>query len=152
MKGSALVLGLGNPILSDDGVGIVLARRLEGKIPNVDVATTAMVGLDLLDLIARYPRLFVIDAFVGPGGQPGTLRRLSPEVGTLHLFSSHGVNFFEIHELGRLMGKPMPEVSIYGIEIADEIPFGEELTKEVAEKLEGNAAEIEQDILEYFNT
>jgi len=147
MSGKALILGLGNPILSDDGIGIVVARRLQGKIPAVDVATSATVGLDLLDMIEDYQRLFVIDALATPDGRPGTLHKLTPDTGTLHLFSSHGVNFNEILELGRNLGKPMPEiVCIYGIEIGREIPFGETLTDPVAGRLEENLKRIEQEI------
>jgi hydrogenase maturation protease len=142
MKAAALILGLGNQILSDDGIGIALARRLEGKIPGVDVATTAMVSLDLLDRIAGYRRLFIIDALTCLGGHPGTL----------HLCSSHGINFYEIIELGRQLDKPIPEVSIFGIEIAEEIPFGEQLSDAMAERLEGNLVEIERQIRAYIKT
>jgi hydrogenase maturation protease len=144
---ATLILGLGNPILSDDGIGIVLARRLEKRLPDVDVATANMVGLDLLEVIGGYRVLFVIDALATVGGRSGTLHLLSPADGTLHLFSSHGVNFFEILELGRQLGKPMPEVkAIYGIEIDRELPFGEELTALVANKLENYIEEIVRDI------
>lgn len=147
MSAKTLILGLGNPILSDDGIGIVVAQRLKGKIPNADVATANMVNLDLLDLVSGYDRIFVIDALATPNGQPGTLRKLTPDDGALHLFSSHGVNFFEILELGRQLGKPMPKmVEIYGIEIGGEIPFGEGLTKEVAGKVGENVVAIEREI------
>jgi hydrogenase maturation protease len=149
MISKTLILGLGNPILSDDGIGIIVARRLDGRIPNVDVVTAAMVNLDLLDLITGYDRLFVIDALASPDGRPGTLRKLTLDAGTLHLFSSHGVNFFEILELGKQLDRPMPEVAdIYGIEIGGEIPFGEALTKEVARTLEENVERIEREIRE----
>ncbi|WP_432820943.1 hydrogenase maturation protease [Trichloromonas sp.] len=148
MSAHTLILGLGSPILSDDGIGIVMARRLKGRIPGVEAATAAMISLDLLEQIAGYRRLFVIDALARPGATPGTLHRLAPESGTLHLFCSHGINFDEILQLGRQLGTPMPEVSIYGIEIADEIPFGEQLSELMVEQLEGNLAEIERDIRE----
>ncbi len=146
MKASALILGLGNPILSDDGIGIEIARQLKGKIRGVDVITASMVSLDLLDQISGYQQLFVIDALARPCGQTGSLHRLTAECGSLHLFSSHGINFYEILELGRQLGKPIPEVRIYGIEIAKEIPFGEQLSEAMAERLGGNLTEIEQDI------
>jgi hydrogenase maturation protease len=152
MKASALILGLGNPILSDDGIGIALAQRLEDRLPGIDVATTAMVSLDLLDLISGYRQLFIIDALTCPGGCPGTLHRLTPECGTLHLCSSHGINFYEIIELGRQLDKPIPEVNLFGIEIAEEIPFGEQLSDAMAERLEENLAEIEREIRAYIKT
>lgn len=152
MTSSALILGLGNPILSDDGIGITLARLLEGRLPCIDVATAAMVSLDLLDQITGYRQLFVIDAVTSLGGQPGTLHRLTAESGTLHLFSSHGMNFYDMIELGRQLGKPMPKVRIYGIKIAEEIPFGEKLSQAMEKRLEVNRAEIERDIREWSKT
>ncbi|MBI5443655.1 MAG: hydrogenase maturation protease [Deltaproteobacteria bacterium] len=120
-----LVLGLGNPILSDDGVGLAVARELRGRVDGVDVRTTPMVGLEILDWIGSYGRVFLVDALTTRGGRVGAVRRLTPDDGTLHLFSSHGVNFFELLELGRRLGHPVPEVGgIYGIEIGDEVAFG----------------------------
>ncbi len=46
-----LVLGIGNPVLSDDGVGLSIARSLEGEIEGVEVIAADVSGLNLLDLI-----------------------------------------------------------------------------------------------------
>lgn len=147
MKSSALILGLGNPILSDDGIGILIAQRLAERIPGADVATSACVGLDLLELVTGYHHLFVIDAIAVPDGRPGTLQKLTPEDGTAHLFSSHGINFWEILELGRQLGRPIPEdVVIYGIEIGSEIPFGEDLSAAMEGTLEENLMRIKREI------
>jgi len=143
-----LVLGMGNPILSDDGIGLHVARALAGKFPGVEVATTAMVGLDVLEIIEGYDRLFLIDALTTRDNRPGTLHRLTVEDGTLHLFSSHGVNFFELLSLGRELGCKMPEVAgIYGIEIGDDVAFGGELTERLERMADGVAEDICSDIL-----
>jgi hydrogenase maturation protease len=142
-----LILGMGNPILSDDGVGLFIARQLEGKIPGVDVITTAMAGLNILDLVIGYDKLFVIDAVLTDGKSLGNLKKLTEDEGSLHLFSSHGLNFPELMRLGRELGYKMPDVvAIYGIDIGNEIAFGEGLSPELRRKMTSVVDEILQDI------
>jgi len=142
-----LILGMGNPILSDDGVGLFIAGQLEGKIPDVDVITTAMAGLNILDLVIGYDKIFVIDAVLTDGRSLGNLKKLTENEGSLHLFSSHGLNFPELLRLGRELGYKMPDVvAIYGIDIGNEIAFGEALTPELRRKMTSVVDEILQDI------
>jgi hydrogenase maturation protease len=133
-----LVLGMGNPILSDDGVGLLVARALEGEVPGVDVVTTEMVGLNVLDMLIGYDTVFLIDAATTKNGAVGDVHQLNEGSGSLHLFSSHGVNFPDLLQLGKEFGYKMPEVAaIYGIEISEEAFFGEGLSSELAAKLDG---------------
>jgi hydrogenase maturation protease len=133
-----LVLGMGNPILSDDGVGIVVANALEGKVDGLDVATSAMIGLDLLDAITGYDKVYLIDAMCTRDGMVGEVKKISREggAGTMHLFTSHGIHFFELMELGKRCGLNMPEIgAVYGIEIGDSVCFGNSLTVELQKKI-----------------
>jgi hydrogenase maturation protease len=133
-----LVLGMGNPILSDDGVGIVIANALEGKVIGAHVATSAMIGLDLLDAMSGYDKVYLIDAMCTRDGKIGEVKKISREggVGTMHLFTSHGINFFELMELGKRCGLNMPEIgAVYGIEIGDNVCFGSSLTMELQGKI-----------------
>jgi hydrogenase maturation protease len=133
-----LVLGMGNPILSDDGVGIVVANALEGKVDGLDVATSAMIGLDLLDAVTGYDKVYLIDAMCTRDGMVGEVKKISKEggAGTMHLFTSHGIHFFELMELGKRCGLNMPEIGgVYGIEIGDSVCFGSSLTMELQEKI-----------------
>lgn len=149
----ALILGMGNPILSDDGVGLFVAGKLRGRIPRVDVITTAMVGLSVLDEIAGYDTLFLIDAVTTKGRCPGELKKLEWGEGSLHLFSSHGLNLPELVQLGQDLGYQMPTVAaIYGIEIGDELDFGERLSPELHEKTQSIVQEILADIGSYLGT
>jgi hydrogenase maturation protease len=142
-----LILGMGNPILSDDGVGLFLSRRLEGMIEGVDIVTSVLIGLDLLDIVAGYDKIFLIDAVTTRKGKLGEFRKLAPEEGSIHLFTSHGVNFYELMELGNQIGLKMPEVcGIYGIEIGDDVEFGTELSPEIEVKLDSMAEIIVRDI------
>jgi len=144
-----LILGMGNPILSDDGVGLLAAEKLLDRIPGTDVASSAMIGLSLFDLIIGYDMLFIIDAMTTRDGKLGELKKIGEDDrhGTLHLFSSHGLNIFELMELGVRCGYDMPRLlAVYGIEIGDEVAFGEALSLALNEKLPAVVEEIIDDI------
>lgn len=124
-----LILGLGNPILSDDGIGLILTKNLEGKIPGADTASITLAGLELMDILVGYDHVFLIDAATGTGGEPGELKEICDGKGALHLFTSHGVNFFELIKMGRDAGLKMPEpAAVFGIEIGIATDFGTDLS------------------------
>lgn len=144
-----LILGMGNPILSDDGIGMHVARVLEGVFADTDVRTCALIGLDLLDIVTEYDRVFVIDAVQDRRYSPGTVVKLAVAEETLHLFSSHGLHFFEILQLGKNVGIAVPEVvGIYGVAIGMECPFGESLSLQMACFLD----EIVRQIVEHVSS
>lgn len=124
-----LILGLGNPILTDDGIGLILTENLEGKFPGADTTSIILAGVELLDILAGYDHVFLIDAATGTGGEFGELKEISDGKGALHLFTSHGVNFFDLLKLGRDMGLKMPEpAAVFGIEIGNATDFGTALS------------------------
>jgi hydrogenase maturation protease len=142
-----LILGLGNPILSDDGIGLSIAQRLEGRWSGVDVTTTTIVGLGLLDLVKGYDKVFLIDACIRQGRHPGKVIKLAKGDGALHLFSSHGLDFFQLLRLGKSFGYKMPDVGgIYGVEIGDDVSFGEEISAELKIRFESITKEIVEDL------
>ena len=133
-----LVLGLGNPILSDDGVGFHIVRELEGNLDRqeVTVAETSMAGLSLLDLLAGYDRAIIIDAIRTNGGKVGQIYRLGPEAFdvTRHVASPHEVSLTTALRLGRRLGLALPQqIDIFAVEVADTSTFSEECTPQVAE-------------------
>ena len=135
-----LVLGLGNPILSDDGVGLRVARELENRLDQqeVTVVETSMAGLDLLDLLAGYDRAIIVDAIQTVGGKSGQIYRLAPEAfdATRHAASPHDVNFATALELGKRLGLTLPQqIVIFAIEVADASTFSEECTPQVRQAI-----------------
>ena len=135
---NTLILGVGNPILTDDGIGIKIARKIREGNPNLEVIETSEAGIALLDLIAGYDRLIIIDSIKTERGKPGKLYKLglkdlkpardSP--------SSHGIDIATAFELGQRLGYRMPQfVSIYAVEIKDNTTFAEECTQEVKERI-----------------
>jgi hydrogenase maturation protease len=150
-----LILGMGNPILSDDGVGLSIAEKLRDSIHGADVAISSMIGLELFDLILGYDTLFIVDAMTTKGGEAGALKKISEhdQCGTLHLFSSHGLNIFELMELGARCGLEMPHLkAVYGIEIGSEVAFGGSLSTALSEKLPAIIEEITTDINSFLDS
>ncbi len=131
-----LILGMGSPILSDDGVGIWVAKALEGRLnqQEITVMETSMAGLNLLDLLVNFDRAIIIDAIQTVGGKVGQIYRLEPEalVATRHAASPHDVNFATALELGNRLGLALPQqIIIFAIEVEDVTTFSEECTPEV---------------------
>ncbi len=135
---SILILGMGNPILTDDGVGIKIARKLKEDNPELEVVETSEAGMALLDFVVGYDKLIIIDSIKTEQGKPGELYKLGledfkPDMGFL---SSHGVDIATAVELGRRAGYKMPEyISLYAVEIKDNSTFGEKCTEEIEERI-----------------
>lgn len=142
-----LFLGLGNPILSDDAVGIRVVDKIKsimGDSNGIDFVTGSMAGLRILDVIQGYNELVIVDA-IEKGGEPGTLYKIPIEdlESTLHLTSLHSINLVTAIELGRKMSLKIPKrISIYGIEVKDVVKFSEKMTPEVEGSIPKNAEEI----------
>lgn len=131
-----LVLGLGNPILSDDAVGIRVAREVAGQVrdPQVTVTESSGAGLSLLDSIAGYGRVIIIDAIQTKEGSVGQTYRLGLEGFSLtrYFSSPHQLNLATTLELGKMLGLAMPkEVTIFAVEAKDVSTFSEKCTPEI---------------------
>ena len=135
---SVLILGIGNPILTDDGVGIKVAQRLKEANPELHVVETSEAGIALLEHVIDYEKLILIDSIKTGKGKPGELYQLKLEDldPAMDFSSSHGVDIATAFELGQKLGYRMPErVSIYAIEVKDNLTFAEECTGEVEERI-----------------
>ena len=132
-----LILGLGNDILCDDGVGLYVVRELKNTLSNhkdIAVAEASLAGLGLLDSLAGYDKAIVIDAIQTRDGKTGQVYRLNSNdlAITRHTASTHNVNFASALELGRKLGLSLPQkIVIFAIEVADVSTFSEQCTPEV---------------------
>jgi hydrogenase maturation protease len=145
MPGGTLILGLGNPILSDDRIGLLVARRLGELLPGVDVEEASIAGMAMLDIISGYGRLVVVDSVMTGKGQPGDLYRMSLEdLGpAVPVVSPHGAGLASTIEAGRVMGYDLPgEIEIYAVEIENDTEFGETLSPAVEARLPDIVGEI----------
>ncbi len=135
-----LVLGLGNPILTDDGVGIHVVRAVASRFPSdrdVTFAEASVGGLRLLDVIEGYDRLVLVDAIQTHVNPPGTIHRL--DIGdlkpSLHSGSSHDLPLSGVLDMGRRLGMNLPSdenISLVAIEVEDVLTLSETCTPAVA--------------------
>jgi hydrogenase maturation protease len=139
-KTKTLILGLGNSLLCDDGVGIYVASELKNIVnqPEITIMETGIAGLSLLDLLVGYDRAIVIDAIQTGGGKAGQIYRLEPKAfdSALHTASAHGIDFTTALEFGKKLGLHLPrEIVIFAIEASDISTFSEECTPEVRQAI-----------------
>lgn len=132
-----LVLGLGNPLVTDDSVGLRVAARLEPLLadrPEVEVSEDYWGGLRLMERMVGFDRAIVIDA-ICTGAPPGTIHHLTPDaIPTQRSSSSHDVNLPTALALGRAAGLPLPRdehILLVGIEAEDILSFSEQCTPAV---------------------
>ena len=135
---NTLILGMGNPILTDDGVGIRIAQKLKERNPELQVVETSEAGIALLDYVADCDKLIIIDSIKTGKGKPGELYKLELKdlARTQHFSSLHGINLNTALELGRSLGFRVPRyISIYAVEVKDNSTFAEGCTEEVEARI-----------------
>ncbi len=151
-----LILGMGNPILSDDAIGIVLASALKPQLqdmPGVDVVEECCVGgLNLLDVLAGYDRLIALDSIKTIGGMPGSWYAFDATAlrETMNLRNVHDANFATALALGRHMGMHLPDdrgCHVVAVEIADNMTFSESLSPALEAALPKLTADVRTHIL-----
>lgn len=135
MAGRTVVIGVGNLLLRDEGVGIHVVQELRKKAlpPGVEVIDGGVAGIRLLDLFSGAQKLLLIDA-AEMGLESGSVVRFTPEEarfqsGDLKL-STHDVALPEVLALARALNQCPSEVVILGIQ-PEEISWGTELTPKV---------------------
>ena len=146
-----LVLGVGNLLMSDDGVGVHAVQRLEKRTlpPGVEVLDGGTCGLDLLQFFEGVERLIVLDA-ANLGREPGAIVRLAGDDVPAFLamkVSPHEINLPELLFSAKLSGIYPREVVVLGVQ-PETIETGVELSPPVAAQvdalIERALAEVER--------
>ena len=138
-----LIIGLGNPILTDDGIGVKVAYAVKDRLPlarqdDITVTEASVGGLCLMEMMVGYDRVILVDAIQMPGGQPGAIHCLALDditsaIPTQHSASTHDMNLSTALEMGRRLGMALPEtIEILAVEAEDVLTFGETCTPAVA--------------------
>jgi hydrogenase maturation protease len=148
--GETLVVGLGNPILGDDGVGWRVIDELDGR-PHGDASLqqACVGGISLMEIMVGYRRAIIVDAVIDPDAPPGSVwcRPLGEVLTQLasHLDSSHDATLPAALEAGRAMGAELPtDIDVVGIVIQRGDVFGEELSSVVAAAVPVAARAVEE--------
>ena len=137
---NVVVIGLGNPLLSDEGIGVHLIRKLsehQDKFPSVEFIDAGTGGMNVLHLIANRKKAVIIDC-VKMGKKPGTIKQFEPaDVQTtkkMTHFSLHEADILRIIELSRQLGECPNQIAIFGIE-PESLESGQNLSKTLTDKI-----------------
>jgi len=135
-----LVLGIGNLVMSDDGVGVKVVQQLQREYvfeENAEIMDGGTLGLDLLPMLEGIDHLIVVDA-VETGRKPGTCVRLAGEELPTALetkVSAHQMGLRDLLSVARLLGHSPGEMVLIGVQPGS-IEMDTELTPEVAAVLQ----------------
>ncbi len=148
-----VVIGLGNPLMSDDGIGNRLisefaSRSRRGEFAGVLFLDLGTSGARVLHAIAQKSKAIFLDC-VFMGEQPGAIRRFTPDDvrsrKILSRFSFHEADLLGILELSRKLGECPRELVIFGIEPQEIVP-GETLSCALHARMNSYAAMIEAEL------
>jgi hydrogenase maturation protease len=132
-----IIIGLGNPILGDDGIGWKVSEEIKKsdifKSTSIEVDCLAVGGLTLMERMVGFQRAILVDALQTGKYPPGTVVKLRledvPEKRAGHIASAHDVNLKVAIQLGREMGAQLPEeIYIVGIEAQRVYDISEEIS------------------------
>ena len=149
------IIGLGNPILTDDGVGIYAVREIghclqkAGLEADIDIVEAEVGGFALMELMAGWRRVILVDSIQFDRLSPGTVVRIAPEDlhTSLRLRSVHDIDLPTALELGRRLGLEMPDnLIIFGIQAEDPFTLGESLTPAAEKGLREAVARVLSEI------
>ncbi|MBI4658858.1 MAG: hydrogenase maturation protease [Verrucomicrobia bacterium] len=124
LRPHVLLLGLGNDILSDDAVGLIVAKEVRSRLTarrDIDVLESIEMGLSLLDLVVGYHDLVIVDAIQTGREPPGFVFEINEQdLKALPGGSPHFLGVFETLALGRRLGMAVPDrVKILAVEVQD---------------------------------
>ena len=134
-----LILGVGNVLLADDGVGVHIVRKLQHMdLPEyVEVIDGGTQGFELINYFQGKKKIIILDA-LKTDAKPGSVYRFTPEDIILkrhESFSAHQSGLNELLYFAREL-IPRPEIIIYGIAAEDYLRFGMDLSPAVENQLE----------------
>lgn len=140
-KEKTLIIGLGNPILGDDGVGWrvsqAVATHLQDRDPGVEVDWLSVGGLSLMERLIGYQRVIIVDSIQTEGGTAGEVTvfplEALPERAAGHTTAVHDASLQTALALGRQMGAALPEkIMVVAVEAGRVFDFSETLSPAVA--------------------
>ncbi|GAB2460919.1 HyaD/HybD family hydrogenase maturation endopeptidase [Xylanimonas ulmi] len=151
MAATITVLGIGNPIMADDGVGLALIAYLSRSVtdPRVQIIDGGTGGMELVPVVQDSERLLVLDAVAGP--EPGTVVLLTGDQVPRLLaskLSPHQVGLLDVLSVARLLGREPREVVIVGI-VPEVVDLRFSLSDVVTEALD-EAAAMAYEVVEHW--
>jgi hydrogenase maturation protease len=133
-----LILGIGNILLKDEGVGVHTAKRMMEMAlpPDVEVMDGGTMGLNLLFYIEGRKKVIVIDTVL-VGDPPGTIFRFTDASlvdNKPMLRTAHGVDFTDVIKTSKMLGTKPDEIVFIGIE-PESLEEGLEMTPTIEKRV-----------------
>lgn len=134
-RSKTLLLGVGNYLMGDEGIGVHVAQRLaiSQEIPGIDVVDGGTGGFHLLEFFEQYEKVILVDATLD-GLKPGTIRCIQPKYASDFPpeISAHDIGLKDLVSALQLLGR-MPELYLFVVSIESIQKQGMELTNEIEE-------------------
>jgi hydrogenase maturation protease len=151
MKKPVIVIGLGNTLMSDEGVGVWVVQRLSdftGEFPLVDFVDAGTGGMSILHLIRGKDKAIFIDC-AKMGKKPGDIKKFTPQeiksAKDLAHQSLHEADLIKIINMADKLGQCPAEIIIFGIEPQSVTP-GHEMSKILADRIDEYAAAVRSEL------
>jgi hydrogenase maturation protease len=134
-----LILGIGNPIMGDDGVGIHVARKIRDRFQaenDIEVKELSVGGLKLVEEILGYDEVIIVDSYAADDILPGQIREFKPEEfkETVHVSFPHGTNFATALNFYRELDplRVPKRIRVFTIDITPTLEFREGLSQPIS--------------------
>ncbi len=148
MSSKKILVGLGNPLMCDDAIGIVVSERVHRALKDYEIELGCRTGLDVVERIIGYNEAVIIDSMITKKVSPGSVVKIRHGEGmvSLRCTHSHGMGLFQAIELARKYGARLPSIVIYGIEVEDPYTLREGLTQSLRMSIDRIVKQIVDDI------
>ncbi len=151
MKKDIVVVGLGNVLMTDEGVGCAVTGLLAAgkqEYPNVEFVDLGTGGMSLLHIMSGRKKAIIVDCAI-MGTEPGTIKRFTPaqakSVKQLSHYSLHEADVLKIIEMSRQLGECPERIVIFGIE-PQRIEPKQQLSEALSAKLTEYASSITEEL------
>ena len=142
----ALVLGMGNTLLSDDGIGIIIKRYLEEKLNTlsynganeIDFDETSWGGFRIIDILTGYDYAIVVDSIKTANKPQGYIHHLKSNdlLPTLRLTSYHDINFATALKLAETLNAKIPaDIDIFAVEVENNYTISEQISPDLLQSV-----------------
>lgn len=144
------VLGVGNPLLGDDGFGIEVVKKLKNEIgesPDIEIIDGGSLGIYLLPYLEDKTHLIVVD-IINFGGKPGEIVKLKLDEIPAFLglkVSEHQITFHEVIALMNFLEVKPVEGLLIGVQ-PKRSEWGEKISNEVEEAIDIVVSEVKKQI------
>ena len=150
-----LIIGLGNPIVGDDAIGIIVTEWLQKEIQNdiIDIKPdVSLSGIGLVELFRGYDRVIIVDSMFTGKFALGTVKVLTPDqfLSAQHTSDFHNMDFFTALDWGYQNFDDLPKrnkITIIGIEIQYIQEFSDTLSPELQQKLDNIKNTVKSEVM-----